>query len=472
MNPRRQQLLLVIRAASDMTMVCGAWVAAYYLRFNTVFESPKGIPDPILYFKLLPFILGIWFFVFAASGFYRRTGQHRSAFIEALDVIQTCALATVAFVAFSYFYEEYRYSRIALLAFAGLHPWLIITGRSLIRKALRVYRRHTPPRVVLVIGGGQMLERAINLGGIAELTRGDVMGVILVGDDDAQAEGLAICERMGVRVWPEQADWASFFAEHPVQSVLIALPYRAFGYVEQHLEQITNQVPEVKLLPDMTKFTKFATGIEIVGGTPIISVHESPLAGLGSVTKRLTDVFGAIVGLMVFGPVMLLIAILVPLTSRGPIFYRQERMGLDGRTFRIWKFRSMPIDAEAKSGAVWAKPNDNRPTWIGGIIRRTSIDELPQLFNILVGEMSLVGPRPERPVFVDQFRRKVPGYMLRHKVKAGLTGWAQVNGWRGDTSIERRIECDLFYIQNWSLWLDIRIIFLTILRGFINKNAY
>jgi Undecaprenyl-phosphate glucose phosphotransferase len=455
-----------------MVMVGSAWILAWFLRFNTFIETPKGIPDPWLYFKLLPFILVIWFFVFAASGFYRRTGQHRSAFIEALDIFQTCVFATIAFLAFSYFYEEYRYSRIALLVFAVIHPWMIITGRSLIRKALRIYRRRAPPRVVLVIGSGQMLERAINLGGIAELTRGDIMGVVLAGDETAIAEGREICNKLGIKVWEPQADWPGFFVTHPVQSILVALPYRCFALVEGILEQISDQVPDIKLLPDITKFTKFAAGIEIVSGTPVISIHDSPLAGMGSVAKRLMDVVGALVGFVVFGPVMLLMAVLVPLTSRGPIFYRQERMGLDGRTFNILKFRSMPVNAEAKTGAVWAKAGDGRPTWLGNIMRRTSIDELPQLFNILMGDMSLVGPRPERPVFVEQFRRKVPGYMLRHKVKAGLTGWAQVNGWRGDTSIERRIECDLFYIQNWSLWLDIRIIFLTVLRGFINKNAY
>jgi len=226
------------------------------------------------------------------------------------------------------------------------------------------------------------------------------------------------------------------------------------------------------LIPDLMRFTKFAAGVDVINGTPVINIHESPLAGIGSILKRLLDIGGAIAGLVVFGPIMLLLSILVPLSSRGPVFYYQERMGLDGRTFNVIKFRSMPVNAEQSTGAIWASKGDNRSTWLGNFMRKTSLDETPQLFNILIGDMSLVGPRPERPVFVDEFRKTVPGYYLRHKVKAGLTGWAQVNGWRGDTSIQKRIECDLYYIQNWSLWFDIRIIFLTVFKGFINKNAY
>jgi exopolysaccharide biosynthesis polyprenyl glycosylphosphotransferase len=210
----------------------------------------------------------------------------------------------------------------------------------------------------------------------------------------------------------------------------------------------------------------------MIDGIPVVSIHESPLQGYGVATKRLLDICGATSAILLFSPIMAIIALLVPLSSRGPILYRQERMGLDGKPFQILKFRTMPVDAEAKSGAVWARKGDDRVTYLGKFLRQSSLDELPQFFNVLAGNMSLVGPRPERPVFVNDFRKKVPGYMLRHKVKAGITGWAQVNGWRGNTSIEKRIECDLFYIQNWSLAFDLRIIFLTILRGFFNKNAY
>jgi exopolysaccharide biosynthesis polyprenyl glycosylphosphotransferase len=196
------------------------------------------------------------------------------------------------------------------------------------------------------------------------------------------------------------------------------------------------------------------------------------LIGWYAAAKRVTDLLVAAVALVLLSPLLLAIGLLVKLTSRGPVLYAQERMGLDGRTFRMLKFRSMRVDAEEKTGAVWAKQGDDRTTLLGSILRKTSLDELPQLWNVLCGEMSLVGPRPERPVFVHQFRKQIPHYMLRHKVKAGITGWAQVNGWRGNTSLRRRIECDLYYIQNWSYALDLKILTLTLWKGFVNKNAY
>jgi len=465
-------MLLIMRMVSDMLMVLLAWGLAYAVRFAGLFPVPKGIPAVSLYAKLAPFIIVIWFVVFAASGFYRRTGRHHSPFVEALDILQNCFLATIALIAFTYVYEEYRYSRVVMGLFLVMAPWLIISGRSIIRKALRLYRRRAAPRRTLLVGGGDTLRHAIEMARVGDLTRSEILGVVLVDGETAQGLGHALCERHGLAVLDVPGDWPRFFSNHPTESVVFALPHRSYDFLDKHMEQIVDQVPDVKFIPDLMRFTRFAAGVDVIGGTPVVSINESPLAGMGSVLKRMIDILGATVGLVLFSPVMLATAALVKLTSRGPAIYRQERMGLDGRTFNCLKFRSMRIDAEAGSGAVWARPADDRTTQIGKWLRKSSLDELPQFFNVLVGDMSLVGPRPERPVFVEQFRRNVPGYYLRHKTKAGLTGWAQVNGWRGNTSIERRIECDLYYIQNWSLWLDIKIIFLTIFKGFINKNAY
>jgi len=205
---------------------------------------------------------------------------------------------------------------------------------------------------------------------------------------------------------------------------------------------------------------------------PFIHLRESPLYGWNRVLKRAFDLVGGALALTLAAPVMLAIVVALKLTSPGPVLYRQERMGVDGGRFRMLKFRTMRVNAEAQTGPVWATPDDPRRTRLGGFLRRWSLDELPQLLNVLRGEMSLVGPRPERPSFVEEFRRRVPGYMLRHKVKAGITGWAQINGWRGNTSIERRIECDLYYIERWSLAFDLRILVQTIWYGFRNRNAY
>jgi Undecaprenyl-phosphate glucose phosphotransferase len=458
-----------------MVMVILAWVASYYIRFSGMIAAPKGTPEPLLYFKLIPFICVIWLAVFSLAGFYRRTGRHRSAFIEALDVLQSSFLATLAFIAFTYVYNEYLYSRYMMFFFALLHPWFIITGRSCVRKALRIYRRKTPPKRVLIIGGGDSLRHAIEMSHVGDLSSGEICGVMLVGDDAQIEQARLLCDERAVKVLPvpeAAADWPSFFTKNPTASVVLALPHKKYDFLDMHLEKIADQIPDIKLVPDLVRYTRFAAGVDVIDGIPVVSINESPLAGMGHVVKRTVDILGACVALILFGPIMLLLTILVPLTSRGPILFRQERMGLDGRTFHMLKFRSMPVEAESKTGAVWASKGDNRATPLGRFIRKTSLDELPQFFNVLKGDMSLVGPRPERPVFVDQFRQSVPGYYLRHKAKAGVTGWAQVNGWRGNTSIEKRIECDLYYIQNWSVWFDLRIIFLTVFRGFLNKNAY
>ena len=226
------------------------------------------------------------------------------------------------------------------------------------------------------------------------------------------------------------------------------------------------------MVPDIIRFASLRGGVEEFEGVPFIHLRESPLYGWNQLFKRGFDlVFGGLT-LILAAPLMAAIAVAIRLISPGPIFYRQERMGLDGQRFRMLKFRTMPVDAEARSGPVWAQPGDPRRTRLGSLLRRFSLDELPQLLNVLRGEMSLVGPRPERPVFVEEFRRKIPGYMLRHKVKAGITGWAQVNGWRGNTSLERRIEYDLHYIERWSLGFDLKILLLTLLTIFRGRNAY
>lgn len=472
MNRKTNDVLLIIRILSDVTMVCLAWIASYGLRFSGLFPTPKGQADIWLYLKVLPFVAIIWALVFTTSGFYRRTGRHRSAFIEALDILQSCVLATVVLISFTYIYEEYRYSRIGMLVFTLLNPWLIITGRSLIRKAIRAYKRNAPARKTLIIGGGESLRHAVEMARVGDLTRSQILGVIFSGSSMTPAAQDELCRTYSLAKLATPDNWVDFLTTNRVESVVFAVPHKEYDYLDQHLDTIADQVPDIKMIPDLVRFTRFAAGVDIVDGTPIVTINESPLSGLGIILKRIVDIGGALFALTFFGPLMVLIAIGVKLSSRGPIFYHQERMGLDGRTFKMLKFRSMPVNAEAKTGAVWAKPGDDRATPFGKWLRHTSLDELPQFFNVLTGQMSLVGPRPERPVFVDDFRKKVPGYYLRHKTKAGITGWAQVNGWRGNTSIEKRIECDLYYIQNWTIWLDFRIMFMTIFRGFLNKNAY
>ncbi|MCX6118908.1 MAG: undecaprenyl-phosphate glucose phosphotransferase [Proteobacteria bacterium] len=472
MNSRRQNILTLLRMMMDVVMVSFSWVFAYYLRFYAGFEVLKGVPYLDLYLKMIPFISVIWLFVFFVFGHYRRSNRHRSAILEGFDIFQTSVVATLAFIAFTFFYEEYRYSRLTVGIFSMTQVFFLIAGRSIMRKALRLYRKKAAPRRTLIIGGGELLVTALEMSKLGDIASNDIAGVILVGDEAQIAAGRQFCSERKLEVLDQQNDWASFFVTNPMQTVIVALPQKLFGWIDDNLEGIASQVPDVKVLPDLMKFTKLAAGIELISGVPVISIHDSPLAGIQGVVKRVIDIVGAIVAIILFSPVMIIVSVLVKFSSDGPILYTQDRMGIDGKVFRMMKFRSMPVAAEAKTGAVFATAKDNRATPIGKLLRKSSLDELPQFFNVLLGDMSLVGPRPERPVFVNDFRRKIPGYFLRHKVKAGITGWAQVNGWRGDTSIEKRIECDLYYIQNWSFSLDIRIIVLTVFQGFFNKNAY
>jgi Undecaprenyl-phosphate glucose phosphotransferase len=469
MSPRNSQSLSVLIIVSDLLMAAIAWALAYLLRFHTTLHVPLGIPAVGLYLKIIPFVLVIWLFAALATGLIKRSGRHSNPLIEAFDLIPTSAIALLLLISFTYFYEEYRYSRITLILFGVLQPISILVGRYLVRVGYRWYQNKQDPRQLLIIARGYGLLQALTvLRGMDPLIK---PAVVLPGDDD-KTQDVEISRERGLAVLEEPKDWIQFFLDSPTHSLLVALPQNYSSFIDNHLEAISHQVAEIKILPDIARFTKLNPGIELIEGLPLISVHESPLAGSNLLAKRLMDMFGAAVALIIFSPIMIAVAAMIRFTSKGPVFYQQERMGLDGSSFQCLKFRSMPVDVEKHTGAVWAQAGDNRATPVGNFIRRTSLDELPQFINVLMGDMSLVGPRPERPIFVKQFRQEISGYMLRHKVKTGMTGWAQVNGWRGSTSIEKRIECDLYYIQNWSLWLDIKILFMTIDEVLRGKNAY
>ena len=235
---------------------------------------------------------------------------------------------------------------------------------------------------------------------------------------------------------------------------------------------LSQTLVDVRLVADVPALAGVTFTTTHFDGMPMIGLRESPHFGLNIVVKRVMDVVLSLLALIVLSPLLALIGVLIKLTSPGPIFYSQERCGLNGRTFKMLKFRSMRADAEQKSGAVWAVKDDPRKTKIGDFLRKTSLDELPQFINVLLGDMSIVGPRPERPIFINKFTKTIPNYHARHAVKAGITGWAQVNGWRGNTSLRKRIQFDLYYITHWTPWLDIRILWLTIWHGFVNRNAY
>ncbi len=259
--------------------------------------------------------------------------------------------------------------------------------------------------------------------------------------------------------------------EKRINEIFISLPLKESEKIKKIIEVSNDFLVDTRMVIDLLHEIPFSSKIEDFEGIPVLNVMEIPLKGWGAVAKRAMDIVLSLIGLILILPFFPLIALLIKVTSKGEIFYVQERFGMDGKIFKLYKFRTMIKDAEKETGPIWASDNDPRVTSIGKFLRKFSIDEIPQLINVLKGDMSLVGPRPERPYFVESFREKIPRYMLRHKVKSGVTGWAQVHGLRGNTPLEERIKYDLYYIENWSILLDIKIIWMTIWKGFIDKRA-
>jgi Undecaprenyl-phosphate glucose phosphotransferase len=318
---------------------------------------------------------------------------------------------------------------------------------------------------ILVVGAG-LLGREITTKILAHREMGfEVVGFL---DDDPGKQGTTIC---GVPVLGALRQAEEVVETQRIDQVFITLPLEAHKKVLQLIELMARECVEIKLVPDILQYATLKAALEDVDGTPVINLSQVPLQGWNSMVKRLMDVAIASAATVVLLPLLPIIAFAIWIEDRGPIFYRQERMGLDGRSFMILKFRSMRVDAEESSGPVWAIKDDPRRTRVGGLLRQWSFDELPQIWNVLTGDMSIIGPRPERPTFVREFKHKIPRYMLRHRVKSGITGWAQVHGWRGNTSIKKRIQYDLYYIQNWSLSLDFKILWMT-LRYALRLNAY
>lgn len=265
----------------------------------------------------------------------------------------------------------------------------------------------------------------------------------------------------------------TFLAANTLDEIVITLSIGEYANLEQIVAACEKSGVHTKFIPDYNNIIPTIPYMEDLQGLPVINIRHVPLTNVFNATvKRCVDIFGALFGITLFSPLMLITAALIKITSPGPVIYSQERIGLHNRPFKMFKFRSMEVQDPNKEKKQWTTPHDPRVTPVGRFIRKTSIDEMPQFFNILIGDMSLVGPRPERPLFVEKFKEEIPRYMIKHQVRPGLTGWAQVNGYRGDTSITKRIEHDLYYIENWSLGFDFKIMFLTIFKGFINKNAY
>jgi Undecaprenyl-phosphate glucose phosphotransferase len=449
--------------AGDLGLIAVCWVSAYAIRFHLVHVT--DVPPFRDYALQLVPILIVWGIAFRTFDLYRpnRLGSRVSEWFDVAKASTLGALILVSIMTFAF--RGYEYSRLVIILFLAQSIVVVSLARAALREALRFARRHGYNlRYAIVVGGGEPAAEVLRV-----LNRRRDVGILVLGLLSDKKEA------------PENVRWLggiedvrTILDRQQVDIVFIALPHADASRLTAVLSGIGDDPIAIHLVPDVFSLVPARGGVEEFEMVPFIHLRESRLYGWNRVLKRAFDlVFGAL-GLAAAAPVMLAIAVALKLTSPGPVLYRQERMGVDGRRFRMLKFRTMRVDAEAATGPVWARPDDPRRTTLGVFLRRTSLDELPQLFNVLRGEMSLVGPRPERPSFVEEFRRQVPGYMLRHKVKAGITGWAQLNGWRGsNTSLEKRIEYDLYYIERWSLGFDLKILLQTFWYGFrINRNAH
>ena len=468
MLKKHGQLFLASVIILDSIAIIFSWLAAFYIHFETSFgPSPRYIiPEINIYLYALIPVWIIFLFSIRLCALYEPL-RGKPFTIEIYKIIKVTFISVIILSASTFFYREGSFSRFVAAYFFIVVTFLMIFSHFLVRVILaEVRKRGFNLRHVLIVGSGELGQS------LAErINQHPEFGLKIVGFLSSHPEKIGI-EINGIKIIGLYNQIPKIIQLFGVDQLYIALPLNAQDRLEKVLNSLNEETVDVKVVPDLLRFMNLQTGVDELDGLPIINLAESPLYGWNVILKRISDIIFSVILIVILSPLFIILAIIIKLESTGPIIFLQERMGLDGKLFEMLKFRSMKIDAEQITGPVWASKVDNRRTRLGTFLRKTSIDELPQLFNVLIGDMSLVGPRPERPVFVKEFKKSIPKYMLRLKMKAGLTGWAQVSGWRGNTSLDKRIEFDLYYIKNWSLLFDFKIILMTVWKGFVNPNAY
>jgi Undecaprenyl-phosphate glucose phosphotransferase len=453
---RQSEIYRSVLLVGDASLVAASWLGAYAMRFQLGLPTPLGVPPLEPYLVALLPLVSVWLWVFRSRGLYapRRIDSRVSELGAVLAGVTT---VVVLLVVATFFVRSYFFSRGVILLFWALSMLSVSAFRLLARQMLfALHRSGRNLSHVLVVGAGTLAEHVIDR--VQQHPEAGLRVVGVLGSDPR------LPRLRGVPVLGHYDQLRPVLAHSDVTHVVLALPRGDEQRLEPLLDELDGELVDVRLVPDLLHVATLRSSVEDFDGLPMISLRDGPLVGWAAIQKRVFDIIVSAALLLPALPVVALIALAVRVTSGAPVLYVQDRVGLDGRVFRMLKFRTMVRDAE-REGPVWARDRDPRITPIGRFLRRTGLDELPQLWNVLRGDMSLVGPRPERPVFIEQFRREVPGYMLRHTVKAGLTGWAQVHHWRGATSLHERIEHDLYYIRNWSLGLDVRILLMTLWRA-------
>lgn len=431
----------------DAGIIGATYFFSWYLRFKSgLFVQDAGVLPAKTYFSALFLIIPGYLLLYSIFQLYmpRRVKSYRK---ELMDIIRVNGIGFMIFILVLYFIKQEHFSRQMLCIFFFINISLEFASRYLIRTILwKMRKQGLNQKHILMIGESQMAEQYM--------------------------DRLRENPKWGYQVFAHLKDEEKLeriLEGNELDEVVIALRAEDYGKLERIVDVCEKAGVHTKMIPDFGNVISTRPYIEDVQGIPVIHVRRVPLNIMRNrAAKRAVDLIGATVAIILFSPVMLLTVLVVALTEEGSVIYRQERVGLHNQVFYMYKFRSMIMQDEEKEKAEWSTRNDPRITPVGKLIRRTSIDELPQLFNVLKGEMSLVGPRPERPQFVQKFRDEIPRYMVKHQVRPGMTGWAQINGYRGDTSIEKRIEYDLYYIENWTMVFDMKILILTIFKGFFD----
>ena len=458
------RLMVIIDAA----ITAASFMLAYFFKFYILNDGPgPGVLPVTDYLLLLVFIVPMYMLIYYLCSVYapKRTVRRRFEIYGILkaNTIGIIALIIILFMILRMFYV----SRSVMAFFYVFNVFFTSCFRYYLRKILRTFRKKGYNlKHILIVGYSRAAEEYID-----RLTDNPQWGYVACGILDNHVPAGTVYK--GVKVLGTLGNLEIILPENKMDEIAIALSLKDYDYLEHIVGICEKSGVHTKFIPDYNSLIPSRPYTEDLQGLPVINIRYVPLTNTGNMmVKRAMDIVGSLFGIILTSPIMILSAILVKLSSPGPIIFKQERVGLHNKPFYMYKFSSMELQSPKEEKKAWTVKNDPRVTGVGKILRRTSLDELPQLFNILKGDMSLVGPRPERPLFVEKFKEEIPRYMVKHQVRPGLTGWAQVNGLRGDTSIRKRIEYDIYYIENWTLGFDIKIILMTFFTGFINKNAY
>ncbi len=455
-----------IQVLLDAAVIIISYVLAWVIQFHFIVNGSRGMLPVQVYMSALVFIVPGFLLLYLIFNLYtpKRVQGIR---LEASNIFLSNMLGMLIIMFFLYLIRQQDFSRPMIMMFIGINITATIIERNIVRAALRNIRaRGMNQKHMILVGYSSAAE-----GFIDRVTANPQWGYHINGILD---DNMPIGTRYkGVSVIGTTADLTSILAENMQDEIAITLALSEYYKLRGVVAACEKSGVHTKFIPDYLEIIPTRPFTEDLLGLPVVNIRHVPLSDTFNMAlKRILDIFGALICVIVFSPIMALTALLVKLSSPGPVIFTQERVGLHNQPFKMYKFRSMTVQSEAQEKRGWTTPNDPRVTRVGRIIRKTSLDEFPQLFNVLKGEMSLVGPRPERPQYVEKFREEIPRYMVKHQVRPGMTGWAQINGYRGNTSIRKRIEYDIYYIENWTVGLDLKILFLTVFKGFVNKNAY